>query len=356
MNPDQFATILLRWSQDNPRDLPWKTDNDPYRIWLSEIILQQTRVEQGTPYYLKFISAFPDITSLANANESDVLKLWEGLGYYSRARNLHFTAKDIVQRYNGIFPKDHSDIIALKGIGPYTAAAIASFAFGQRYAVLDGNVLRVVSRILGITEPIDTTPVKRSIKNFVSSSISNVDPASFNQALMDFGATQCTPANPKCAICPLQTHCIAYSEKLVRLIPVKSKKIIRKNRYFHFLHIEVGDTYIILNQRKTTDIWKSLYQFPVLESPNEESPTLDMVKEYFQYKIGWSIEINEKPELHFRSKQILTHQNIFAYFYKIIVETVPNKINQDHYLVERTKVSNFAFPKIMTEYWKNTNI
>jgi A/G-specific adenine glycosylase len=356
LNPDQFASILLRWSSDNQRDLPWKKDKDPYKIWISEIILQQTRVDQGTPYFMRFIEMFPNVKSLAEADEDQVLKLWEGLGYYSRARNLHFTAKLIVEKYDGIFPSDYHSILSLKGVGPYTAAAIASFAFGHKHAVVDGNVLRLVSRLLGITQPIDTNLVKKQIENFVQEGIVNTNPALYNQALMDFGATFCTSSNPNCNVCPFQEYCIAYHSENVQQIPNKSKKILRKDRFFHFFDFQLAETYTILTQRKETDIWNKLFQLPLMETRTSEPPNLIEVNLYFESIFGnnylWSGQILCIK----KAKQLLTHQNIYGFFYKISVETIPDKINQDHYLVERTKVSNFAFPKIIADYLKNKDL
>jgi A/G-specific adenine glycosylase len=356
LNPDQFASKLLQWSESNQRDLPWKKDKDPYKIWISEIILQQTRVEQGKPYYLRFIKAFPDVQALAKADEHQVLKLWEGLGYYSRARNLHFTARLIMDKYHGDFPKSYLEILNLKGIGPYTAAAIASFAYNLKHAVVDGNVLRLISRLLGILQAIDTSEVKNKIEIFVNKSIKNVDAASFNQGLMDFGATHCTPTNPRCDTCPFQPYCIAHQDEMVTVIPQKSKKIIRKDRHFHVFDIDLPESVTILHQRKETDIWKNLFEFPALESKSSDTPILKDINTFLKTILDCDINLTKKIKPHYMAKQILTHQNIFVYFYKIKIEVMPKKINQDHYLVERTKVSNFAFPKFVTDYLKNTDL
>ncbi len=356
LNPHHFSNLLLLWSSDNQRDLPWKKDKDPYKIWISEIILQQTRVDQGTPYFLKFIHTFPNVKSLSEAEEDQVIKLWEGLGYYTRARNIHHTAKIIVEKYDGIFPTDYHKILSLKGVGPYTAAAIVSFAFDQKYAVVDGNVLRLISRLLGIVEAIDSNSVKKSITSFVTKGIANVDAAGYNQALMDFGATICTPTNPNCHNCPFLEYCIAHVTEKIRLIPYKAKKIIRTNRYFHIFDFDLPNGRTLLIQRKNTDIWKNLYQLPIFESISTDAPNIDELTIFFKTIFGNKLRIDQEPKCISSTKQPLTHQNIHALFYKIKLENIPHKINQDHYLVERTKVSNFAFPKIIADHFKTTVI
>jgi len=233
-----FTKELLKWSRKHPRDLPWKATKNPYFIWLSEIILQQTRVEQGTPYYLKFVEHYPTVIDLANAPEDEVLKLWEGLGYYSRARNLHAAAKYIHQELEGKFPNQHQDILALKGVGVYTAAAIASFAFDLPHAVVDGNVYRVLSRYFGISTPIDSTAGKKEFAKLAQELLDNDRAAAYNQAIMDFGATHCLPKNPKCGTCPLQSNCIAVAEKAISSYPLKEKKNQEKISLFSLFIIQ----------------------------------------------------------------------------------------------------------------------
>jgi A/G-specific adenine glycosylase len=233
-----FSNKLVSWYQVNKRDLPWRNTANAYYIWLSEIILQQTRVAQGMPYYLSFVKAYPKIEDLANAPEDEVLKMWQGLGYYSRARNLHFTAKDIAANYGGKFPNDYQKILKLKGVGTYTAAAITSFAFDLPYAVVDGNVVRALSRIFGINTPFDTTIGKKQFKELTQELLIKENPSVYNQAIMEFGAMQCKPKSPDCSVCPMRDFCEAYNNNTIAELPVKSKKIKVKNRFLHFLMIE----------------------------------------------------------------------------------------------------------------------
>jgi A/G-specific adenine glycosylase len=352
MSPDNFSALLLGWAEENKRQLPWKETNDPYKIWISEIILQQTRVIQGTPYYLNFIKRFPDIITLANAAEDDVLKLWEGLGYYSRARNIHHTAKFIYSNFNGKFPDRYDEIIKLKGIGPYTAAAISSFAYGLRYPVVDGNVTRLISRILGIAQPIDNVDVLKRIHAFVFSAIHGADPAAFNQAIMDFGATVCTPKLPQCDICPFHSYCLAYHHDQIKDIPFKNKKPLKKIRYFHYFDILLPDDHTVLVQRSGNDIWKKLFQYPMIESDSELMPSDEIIYQCIRKIFTHSIDNTYMVKKKLVSKQELTHRKIVAVFYQITLTLPTKKINKGHYLVERKKVSNFAFPKIITEYLK----
>jgi A/G-specific adenine glycosylase len=351
MNKHTFASELVRWWEDNKRDLPWKSTKDPYRIWISEIILQQTRVEQGKPYYEAFIQNYPDIKSLAEAKEDEVLKLWEGLGYYSRARNLHHTAKYITKDLGGIFPSVHDELLKLKGVGPYTAAAIASFAFDLPHAVVDGNVIRLVSRILGITQAVDNPKIQKEISDFVSASIVHSSPASFNQALMDFGSMVCKPNNPGCEECVFQSFCVAFDKDFVNQIPLKIKKAPRKNRYFHYLDIRInhGDMTII-TQRSDSDIWKKLYELPMLET-SDASILNEVVLRKISNEILDTYDLNcEIKVLDTKLTQILTHQKIHGIFYEIQLNNKLEKINPPYYLVKRKKVSNFAFPKIINDY------
>lgn len=356
MNPERFAQILLDWSSANQRELPWKKDNDPYKIWISEIILQQTRVEQGTPYFLRFVSKFPDIQSLAASEEDQVMKMWEGLGYYSRARNLHYTAKEICSKFGGEFPNTYAGVLQLKGIGPYTAAAISSFAFELSHPVVDGNVLRFIARMLGILEPIDVSLTKTIIGQFVTSAIEKVSPSAFNQAMMDFGSTICTPVKPKCDCCPFKMYCVAFQNDIVSRIPFKSKKIVRKNRYFHYFDISFPEEQMLIAQRKNADIWKNLYELPVIETDSPAAPEFEKIENRILLIVNTCRLVPTTFELVYKDRQVLTHQNIYGFFYKIKSDKQPVKINQDHYLVERAKVSNFAFPKIMTMYLKKVEI
>jgi A/G-specific adenine glycosylase len=281
-----FTKTLLAWhAKHNTRALPWKQEKDPYKIWISEIMLQQTQAATVIDYYLRFTSKYPTIKKLAVAKDDDVLKLWEGLGYYSRCRNILFTAREITQKYNGVFPTEHKNILALKGIGDYTAAAIASFAFDMPYAVVDGNVLRVLSRYFGILEAVDIPLVKKDISMLAQSLLDKKNPAVYNQAIMDFGATVCKPKLPLCSICTLQKKCVAYNKDLVDVLPVKQKTIAVKERFFHFLLLDDGKG-IYLQQRNEQDVWQGLYQLPLHEgamlTPAISAHVIDLVFEYKQ--------------------------------------------------------------------------
>lgn len=261
-----FRERLLAWFAQNHRPLPWKGERDPYKIWLSEIILQQTRVEQGLPYYQKFIEKYPHVRVLADAPEDEVLKLWEGLGYYSRARNLHTAAKFIATELGGEFPHTYEGIRALKGVGDYTAAAIASFAFALPHAVLDGNVYRVLARYFGIETPTDTGVAKKEFAALAQDLLDPARPGDFNQAIMDFGATHCTPQQPKCSVCPFKNQCVAFQKGKVSELPVKSKVLEKKGRFFAYLVVNFqGNTFV--RKRTDKDIWQNLWEFPVLELP-----------------------------------------------------------------------------------------
>ena len=240
-----FTKKLLEWYAQNDRPMPWKGIKNPYFIWLSEVILQQTRVEQGLPYYLKFIKKYPTINSLAKAPEDEILKLWEGLGYYSRARNLHAAAKEIVVNYNGIFPTTYEEILKLKGVGEYTASAIASFAYDLPRAVIDGNVYRVLTRFFGIHTPVDTSKGKKKIRLLADCLLETQKPALYNQAIMDFGAIQCTPKTPECSVCTLKNACTGYGLKKVNTYPVKSKKIKKRKRHFYYLVLKQGSKLLL---------------------------------------------------------------------------------------------------------------
>ncbi|MFN6944030.1 MAG: A/G-specific adenine glycosylase, partial [Cytophagaceae bacterium] len=254
----QLSLLLLTWYKSNKRPLPWREESDPYHIWLSEILLQQTRVAQGLPYYLRFIEAYPNLNSLAKADEKEVLHLWQGLGYYSRARNMLSTAKSLTQNLNGKFPGSYKDLLKLKGVGSYTAAAIASFAYNEKVPVVDGNVIRVLSRVYGIEGDIRTSGVQGEVKKYAEEIIPDECPSEFNQAIMEFGALHCTPALPKCDSCPITHLCFAFTHKKQKQIPFKSKAKPRKERYFNYLVME-SPKGVWMNIRKEGDIWTGMY-------------------------------------------------------------------------------------------------
>lgn len=311
-----ITSLLVNWYEKQGRDLPWRETNDPYKIWISEIILQQTRVAQGRDYYFRFVERFPNVASLAGAEEEEVLKLWQGLGYYTRARNIHAAAKQIMSTFNGIFPSTYSDIISLRGVGEYTAAAIASIAFNEPYAVVDGNVFRVIARLFGITLSIHSTEGKKIIKEMAHSLLAREDPGKYNQAVMDFGALICTPAQPQCMQCVLQDYCTAFAENRVGELPVNNRKISVKNRYFHYFHIQHNDS-TFLQKRNGSDIWKNLFEFPLIETP-ELTDFAELEKtEAFRELFGGITSLSvDRP---MTIKHQLTHQAIHTCFYRIII-------------------------------------
>ena len=344
---------LIAWYHSNKRDLPWRDTVDPYFIWLSEVILQQTRVAQGLSYYLKFVDAFPTVTALANATEDEVLKLWQGLGYYSRARNLHHAAKQIVNEFGAVFPNDYQKVRGLKGIGDYTAAAITSFAFNLPYAVLDGNVYRFLSRFYGITIPINSAPAKKVFASVAQEILNTKAPALHNQAIMEFGALHCTPVNPHCAVCPLQTDCVAFRNKSVNCLPVKEKKIKIQSRYFYyFIIIDRKQTYI--QQRIDSDIWKGLFQFPLLETDEALDENELLNNGFFSELI-----MNDSYEVKSVStviKHILTHRHIHTQFIVVNVNAEYESDSLKKYTkVELIDLNKYAWPRVIDRYLQNQN-
>lgn len=313
----KFSNTLIYWYLQNSRELPWRKTKNPYFIWLSEIMLQQTRVAQGLSYYLKFTEAFPTVFHLARADESTVLKMWQGLGYYSRARNLHFTAKQIANEFNGEFPSTYKEIIKLKGIGDYTASAIASFAFDEPTAVVDGNVYRVLSRYFGIKTAINSSAGIKEFKKLAQTLIDKKQAANYNQAIMEFGAIQCKPKKPLCMFCPLSESCVALQKNLIEVLPVKEKKIKVRNRYFNFLVIKTDDNKTILSERKGKGIWQGLYQFPLVESDkNVNKDELITSEEFINlFPDETTISLFNKKEIVHK----LSHQHLSTQFW--IVET-----------------------------------
>lgn len=265
-----FHNLLIKWYLQNKRDLPWRNTTNPYHIWLSEIMLQQTRVAQGMPYFLSFTTAFPTVFDLANANEEQVLKLWQGLGYYSRARNLHKTAQYIATELNGIFPDNYKDLLQLKGVGEYTAAAIASFSYNEAVPVVDGNVFRVLSRYFDIETDIAQAYAKKEFAALAFELMPKDNPAIFNQAIMEFGALQCVPKSPNCQICVFSESCAALQKKKVDQLPVKSKKLKVRNRYFNYLMLSDAEEKTLIQKRTAKGIWHNLYEFPLIETLQEE--------------------------------------------------------------------------------------
>ena len=338
-----FSNILSQWYAINKRDLPWRITVNPYYIWLSEIILQQTRVDQGLSYYLKFIDAFPNVADLANADEDLVLKLWQGLGYYSRARNLQFSAKLILSEFDGKFPDNHADILKLKGVGPYTAAAISSFSFGLPFAVLDGNVIRVLSRIFGIQTPFDITEGKKKFQKLAQELLDKKNPAEYNQAIMEFGALQCVPKSPKCNDCPIVDDCIAFNTNTVSLLPVKSKKLKVKSRFLHFLVVNKNNEVLI--RKRNSGIWQGLYEFPFLEfdeNLNEKSVLISTL---------WINFFNDSvKKICFISEEYvhkLSHQKIHAKFWEIDVSSFRSS---DFKIVKFNELQKYPVSSLIEKY------
>jgi A/G-specific adenine glycosylase len=308
---NSISATLIQWYEQYKRDLPWRDTDDPYKIWISEILLQQTRVNQGLDYYYRFIERFPDVQSLAAASEDEVLKYWQGLGYYSRARNLHKAAQQVVSRFGGKFPDQYADVLSLSGVGEYTAAAICSFAYNLPFAVVDGNVFRVLARLFGIDTPIDSLQGKKEFKLLANELLDEQHPGQHNQAIMEFGALQCTPVSPACESCPLFTQCVALANGSIAVLPVKTQKIKTRARYFNYLFIKYTDkTY--LQKRTGNDVWKNLYEFPLIEADRllEESEIFQ--HSYFnKITAGISSGINISL-LSAPLKHVLTHQQIYA--------------------------------------------
>jgi A/G-specific adenine glycosylase len=346
MKKQRFQTQLLEWFAHNHRPLPWKGERNPYLIWLSEIILQQTTVAQGLPYFERFCERYPSVKDLAAAPDDDVMKLWEGLGYYSRARNLLATARHISFELNGVFPTTYADILTLKGVGPYTAAAIASFGFGEAKAVVDGNVYRVLSRVFGIATPIDSTEGKHIFNKLASEVLDEKRPADFNQAIMDFGATHCTPSRPKCGkTCPMQAFCTALADNNVDNLPVKSKRLTKRERFFNYLILNDGDS-IYIRKRVEKDIWQDLYEFPLVETAalTEDETT---ILEAFNPSISDELIVERKSA---PMRQLLTHQRIIAIFWEINVKNPEILRGSDFLKINRKDVVKYAFPKVIDNY------
>lgn len=344
----------MEWYAQSHRPLPWKGEKDPYIIWLSEIILQQTRVEQGLPYFRRFLERFPRVEALAAAPEEEVMKLWEGLGYYSRARHLHHSAKVIAGKYGGIFPDTYEEIKALKGVGPYTAAAIASFAFDLPHAVVDGNVFRVLARVFGIDLPIDGSVGKKHFTELAGRLLDRDRPGVYNQAIMDFGATQCTPQRPACRSCPFQEQCVAHQAGRVDRLPVKAKKIKKKERFFHYLVMYCQGT-VYLRKRIEKDIWRNLFEFPLIELAQLADDAEELKK-----SDGWDKWIGETPheirQVSRPFRQTLTHQKINATFWKIDLADPPARGQSALLSVDPQNLRKFAFPKIIDCYLRDKSL
>lgn len=338
-----FSKTLIDWYANNARELPWRQTKDPYLIWISEIILQQTRVDQGLPYYWSFVKSFPNVLKLHQASEDQVLKLWQGLGYYSRARNMKIAAKQIVVNFNGAFPTNYKDIIGLKGIGPYTAAAIASLAFNLPHAVVDGNVYRVLSRYYGIDLAINSTEGQKKFNELAHEVMETKNIGTYNQAIMEFGALYCKPQNPDCDHCPLSSACEAKSSNRVSQLPVKLKKLNIKNRYLNFFLLSNGNE-ILIEKRDYLNIWKGLYQLPMIETeePITEKALLEH-ENFVSLLNGQKFEVFSIQEMQHK----LTHRLLFIRFYHLKVEDLSLFSYQK---VKISELGSYAFPKPIEKF------
>ena len=342
---NDFAKDIEAWYDAHRRDLPWRDTNDPYLIWVSEIILQQTKVEQGLNYYLRFVERFPDVKSLAQADEDEVLSYWQGLGYYSRARNMHQAARSM----EGIFPVTYEGVRMLKGVGDYTAAAICSFAYNMPLAVVDGNVYRVLARYLGIDTPIDSTKGIKLFRNLAQELLDKSNPSLYNQAIMDFGALQCTPGRPHCEDCPMQETCVAFREGKTDELPVKAHKTLQTFRYFHYLLIRQG-AYTFINKRTGNDIWKNLYELPLVETSSQGNPDPKIIFSSW----GNFSDLTRKFDftlLKAGVKHVLSHRIILANFYLLVVsEEEPLTLPSTFLKVRCDQVGNYAFPVLVDNF------
>jgi A/G-specific adenine glycosylase len=347
-----LAPALLGWYPRHRRDLPWRHTRDPYAIWLSEVILQQTRVAQGLPYYLDFLASYPTVHELAAAPEQDVLRHWQGLGYYSRARNMHHTAQQVVSEFGGQFPATYAGLRQLKGVGPYTAAAIASFAFDEAVAVLDGNVFRVLSRIFGLHSDIAAPSSRKEFQALADQHLLPAHAAEFNQAIMEFGALQCTPAKPDCLFCPLQSQCWAFQHGEVALLPVKSKAKAARTRFFHYLVLRHGEQ-LYLKERLAGDIWQGLYDFALAETDSTELPAAEVLRhvEALGGQLATSRVAEDQPAPALR--HVLSHQKLEARFHAVELATaLPATALRDTGLraYSAAEIENLPKPVLISNY------
>lgn len=342
---------LLEWYDKNKRPLPWRDTSKPYKIWLSEVIMQQTRVEQGLAWYLKFVERYPDVFALAAATEDEVLKLWQGLGYYSRARNLHHSAKIIAGKYQGVFPSSYEAILALKGVGPYTAAAIASICFGLASPVIDGNVMRVVSRWYAIRIAVNSTLGKKTIHDILEQMIDRENPGLFNQAIMEFGALHCTPHRPDCESCPFRDKCQAFHQNIVGLLPIKTKAGKTKKRWFYYLLIKginEGHARYYFRKRPAGDIWQGLYEFPLIETKTESSPGTIIKSQAWKQIFGkQEITVLNVSKTY---KHQLTHRTIMARFFEVDIHEPLQGTLPGYNTYDEKDLASLPLPRLIDRY------
>lgn len=343
-----FTSRVINWYTEHKRDLPWRSTNDPYIIWLSEIILQQTRVEQGMPYFHKFVENYPTVKDFAAASEDEILNHWQGLGYYSRGRNMHHTAKMVMEEHAGYFPTTYDKLLKLKGIGEYTAAAISSFSRNEPKAVVDGNVFRLLARYFGITEPINSLKGKKLFTTIAQELLDKSRPALFNQAIMEFGSLQCKPKNPVCNACPMQPDCQAFRDGTIDTLPVKIKTGNIRHRYFNYLII-IRDGEILMNKRGANDIWQNLYELPLIETP-QSIPAHELIhSKEVQLLFGKSLKISKVTG---PVKHVLSHQKLFAQF--IEISNVNTELSASRYVfIPPDRLNDLAQPKLIFEFLRN---
>ena len=349
MDYDFYSKSLVNWYKEHRRDLPWRRSSDPYIIWISEIILQQTRVAQGLDYFNRFVARFPDVRALAVASEDEVLRYWQGLGYYSRARNLLEAARTICRDFDGIFPRTYNEVRSLKGIGDYTAAAIVSFAYDLPYPVLDGNVYRVLARLFALSTPIDSAQGKKEFAELAALLLDKEHPGLHNQAIMELGALQCVPRQPDCSLCPLMDKCMAYAAGEVSAYPVKQQKLKTRPRYFHYLHIVCGnDTYI--QRREGKDIWQGLYQLLLIETDTPADFAELQQSDAFRRLLSDCGRMEISVVLR-DIKHVLSHQTLYASFYYIKVEREGKTLNE-YLRIPLSGLENYAFPRLILRYFQ----
>ncbi len=347
-----FSKRLIGWYQKNKRDLPWRGLHDPYPVWLSEIILQQTRVDQGMSYYFKFLELFPTVHHLAAATEDQVLKAWQGLGYYSRARNLHATARMVVKNYKGKFPQSYAELLKLKGIGPYTAAAIASFCYNEKTAVVDGNVMRVLARLHGMHEPVDSVEGINKMKQLAAECLDQKDPGTYNQAIMEFGAMHCTPYQPKCSSCPFEIDCVALQSDTVSMLPIKGKKTAVKDVWFYYFFITHGPN-VYMKRRNAEGIWKGLHDFPCTES---DKPMKDeeVTEEFLtQNKLASKAVVHDISEEYVH---ILSHRKIRAKFIEIKTTKAWKTAPEGTFEAQIADIEKYGVPRLIDKYLKSKGL
>ena len=348
-----ISKLLLKWYEKEGRDLPWRTSRDPYKIWVSEIILQQTRITQGTRYYHKFTERFPDVKSLAGSDITTVLNIWQGLGYYSRARNMHEAAKTVMQDYGGTFPETYHELIRLKGIGEYTAGAIASIVRNEAVPAIDGNVIRVISRLFSVYEDPGRPSGKKKIKEILLNEMDPEAPGSFNQALMDLGSMVCKPKNPLCEQCPLSALCISNQAGTVHELPVKYKKIKNRDRYFYYLLIQKEKEFLI-KRRTGKDIWEMLFELPLIEKNTvleHENILAEIRNRFFSGNENFTIR-----DISSETRHILSHQVIHAFFIRITADNFPTGQNEELVIVNSSDIQHYPLPRLIEKYLQEISL